>query len=85
MFEKLKRNLRLRELQMNRIREHDKIRYCKAELYDIEHGTTMLGEEFIVKKYGSMTAYRQEFEDWIEESKKKLMDYYAEEKHLRDS
>lgn len=85
MFKKLKRKIRLKKLKNERIREIEKIRYCKAELYDIEHGTTMFGEEFIVKKYGSMTAYKQEFEDWIEESKKKLMDYYAEEQHLRDS
>jgi len=85
MFEKLKRKIRLKKLKIERIREIEKMWYCKAELYDIEHGTTVLGEEFIVKNYGSITAYKQEFEDWIEESKKKLMDYFAEEKRLRDS
>lgn len=85
MFKKLKREIRLKKLEIERIREIEKIRYCKAELYDIEHGTTMFSEEAIVKKYGSMAAYRQEFEDWIEESKKKFMDYVAEEERLRDS
>lgn len=85
MFKKLKRKIRLKKLKIERICEIEKMWYCKAELYDIEHGTTVLGEEFIVKNYGSMAAYKQEIEDWIEESKKKLMDYFAEEEHLRDS
>lgn len=85
MFKKLKRKIRLKKLKMECIREIEKMRFYKAEIYDIEHGTTVLGEEFIVKNYGSMDAYKQEIEDWIEESKKKLMDYFAEEERLRDS
>ena len=83
MFKKLKRKIRLKQLKRAIYCEIEKIRYCKSELYDIEHDLC-LGKGWIIQKYGSMEAYKQSFEDWIGESYNKLKEYWTEESRLRD-
>ena len=85
MFKKLKREIRLKKLKIECMREMKKMRYWKSELYDIEHGSCIIGEEWIIRNYGSICAYKRKYEDWIEESKKKLEEYWTEEERLRDS
>jgi hypothetical protein len=85
MFEKLKRKIKLKKLEDAEFCELKKIRFCKAEIYDIEHDLCIIGKDWIIQKYGSLEAYKQHYEDWINESNEKIKEYFAEEENLRGS